>query len=56
MNGTVLNYGWMEFTTSTGTSTSLGFPATLTRYCYQNDGSAIVAGTTPVALQTFSID
>lgn len=46
------NYGWLELTT---TATD-GFPATINRYCYQNDGTSIVAGTVPVQLQSYSID
>ncbi|MBN8481928.1 MAG: hypothetical protein J0L88_10115 [Xanthomonadales bacterium] len=47
-----INYGWAEF----NTTAPLGFPATITRYCYQNDGTEITAGTTPVSLQNFSVD
>ena len=47
-----INFGWAEFnTTAPG-----GFPATIVRYCYQNDGTEITAGTTPVSLQQFSVD
>lgn len=46
------NYGWASVTT-TGPS---GFPATLDGYCYQNDGTGIMAGTTPVSLQSYSVD
>ncbi len=46
------NYGWASMTT-TGPS---GFPATINQYCYQNDGTGIMAGTTPVSLQSYSID
>ena len=46
------NYGWASVTT-TGPN---GFPATLNGYCYQNDGTGIMAGTTPVSLQSYSID
>lgn len=46
-------YGWLNFT-STGPN---GFPATLVNYCYENTpGAEITAGTTPVSLQTFSVD
>ena len=48
----VVNYGWLQMSTTAPT----GFPATITSYCYQNDGTAITAGTTPVALQNFSVD
>ena len=46
------NYGWASVTT-TGPN---GFPATLNGYCYQDDGTGIMAGTTPVSLQSYSID
>lgn len=47
-----INFGWAEFnTTAPG-----GFPATIVRYCYQNDGTEIPAGTTPVSLQSYSVD
>lgn len=47
-----MNYGWVQMDTgATG-----GYPATINSYCYQDDGSAITAGTTPVTLQTYSID
>lgn len=46
------NYGWASVTT-TGPN---GFPASVTQYCYQNDGTAIMAGTTPVTLQAYSVD
>jgi len=45
-------YGWVRLTT-TGTT---GFPANMTAYCYQDDGTGIQAGTTPVSLQNFSVD
>ena len=48
----VPNYGWMEIVSGA----TAGFPATISRYCYQNDGTAITVGTTPVALQNFSVD
>lgn len=48
----VANYGWAELTT-VGPN---GFPATINRYCYENAGAAITAGTTPVALQAYSVD
>lgn len=47
-----INYGWIEMST---TATS-GFPASITGFCYENTGQAIVAGTTPVALQKFSVE
>lgn len=47
-----INFGWAEFNT-TGPS---GFPATIVRYCYENTGTEIPAGTTPVSLQSYSID
>jgi len=47
-----INYGW-ALIQSTATT---GFPATIVQYCYQNDGTQITAGTTPVSLQNFSVD
>ncbi len=47
-----MNYGWVQL----DTGATSGFPATINSFCYQNDGTAITAGTTPVSLQTFSID
>ena len=47
-----INYGWAEFNT-TGPS---GFPATIVRYCYEDTGASIPAGTTPVSLQSYSVD
>ena len=46
------NYGWASVTT-TGPN---GFPATINQYCYENSGTGIMAGTTPVSLQSYSID
>ncbi|MBL8297612.1 MAG: hypothetical protein JNN30_04610 [Rhodanobacteraceae bacterium] len=47
-----INFGWLQLDTgATG-----GFPATINQYCYDNTGATITAGTTPVALQRFSID
>lgn len=46
-----MNYGWIQ--ANTGPS---GFPFTINSYCYQNDGTEITAGTTPVSLQQFSVD
>lgn len=46
-------YGWIAMTT-TGPN---GFPATLNNYCFENvANTAIPAGTTPVALQQFSVE
>ena len=47
-----VNYGWLQMNTTAPS----GFPATITSYCYQNNGTAITAGTTPVSLQNFSVD
>ncbi len=47
-----MNYGWIQL----DTGATSGFPATINSYCFQDDGSAITAGTTPVSLQSFSID
>lgn len=51
--GTTTHYGWAQMTT-TGPS---GFPATVTAYCWENTpNTAIIAGTTPVSLQKYSVD
>lgn len=51
--GTVAtNYGWVQMTTTAAS----GFPATITAFCFDNTGAAIIAGTTPVSLQKFSVD
>lgn len=47
-----INYGWVQLTTTAGT----GFPATIVRYAYENTGQPILAGTTPVTLQSFNVD
>ena len=47
-----INYGWVQLTTTAGT----GFPATIVRYAYENTGQSILAGTTPVTLQSFNVD
>lgn len=47
-----INYGWVELSLTAPT----GFPATITGFCYDNTGASINAGTTPVALQNFSVD
>lgn len=48
-----LNYGWVQMTTTAGT----GFPATITAFCFQDSAQmGINAGTTPVSLQSFSVD
>ena len=47
-----MNFGWIQLNTgATG-----GFPATINAFCFQNDGTAITAGTTPVSLQSFNVD
>ncbi len=52
-----LNYGWIQLDTTASSGTNLGFPATIRGYCYQNNGTAITAGTTtPVELEAFSIE
>lgn len=51
-NTGVANFGWVNITTTAGT----GFPATVNSYCYDNTGGNIMAGTTPVSLQSFSVD
>lgn len=47
-----INYGWIQL----DTGASAGYPATINQYCYENTGADITAGTTPVALQKFSVD
>ncbi|MBK6375556.1 MAG: hypothetical protein IPF61_00920 [Xanthomonadales bacterium] len=47
-----MNYGWIQL----DTGATAGFPATINHFCYQNDGTAITTGTTPVSLQSYSID
>lgn len=51
-----VNYGWVEIVSG---STSGGFPATISRYCYENTGVAIAAGDTgappPVATLGFDV-
>jgi len=47
-----VNYGWLNITTTAGN----GFPATINSFCFDNTGADITAGTTPVSLQTFSVD
>ena len=56
--GNPINYGWVSLTT-TGAAASgagAGYPATINGWCWQDDGTAITAGTTPVSLQSYSID
>lgn len=46
-------YGWVTLTTTATT----GLPATVNAWCFENTpNTAIVAGTTPVTLQQFSVD
>lgn len=46
-------YGWLNFTSTSPN----GFPATLVNYCYEDTPSTqILAGSTPVSLQQFSVD
>lgn len=47
-----INYGWLQL----DTGASGGFPATINSYCYDNTGAGITAGTTPVSLQSYSVD
>ncbi|MFZ2235697.1 MAG: hypothetical protein WBP11_14210 [Dokdonella sp.] len=53
-----INFGWISFTATSAAASApgAGFPATINGWCYQDDGSAITAGTTPVSLQKFSVD
>lgn len=46
-----MNYGWVQADTGAN-----GLPFTINAFCYQNDGTAITAGTTPVSLQKFSVE
>lgn len=46
------NYAWVSLSTTGPT----GYPVTINQYCYQDDGSGIMAGTTPVSLQSYSVD
>lgn len=48
----MINYGWLQL----DTGASGGFPATINSYCYEDNGGAITTGTTPVSLQSYSID
>lgn len=48
----VMNFGWVQINTTAAT----GFPATIVSYAYENTGQQITVGTTPVELQTFSVD
>ena len=47
-----INYGWLEVVSGA----TAGFPATISRYCYDDTGAGITAGTTPVTLQNYSVD
>ena len=40
----VIDYGWVRFMTSAGSGTSLGFPASILDYAYENTGLSIFAG------------
>ena len=51
-----INYGWIELQTGTGSGVDAGFPATVTRYCFEDSGQPMMVGNLPVALQSFSID
>jgi hypothetical protein len=51
-----MNYGWAEIETGAGSGIDAGFPATVSRFCFENSGLPITVGTLPVTLQTFSID
>lgn len=56
--GNIVNYGWVRFTPTAAASSApgAGYPAVVNSWCYQNDGTAITAGTTPVDLQSYSVD
>lgn len=45
------NYGWVSLTT-TGPS---GFPATINQFCYQNDGTGIIAGGEVIFADDFEV-
>ena len=47
-----INYGWLQL----DTGAAGGFPATINSNCYDNTGAGITAGTTPVSLQSYSVD
>ncbi len=47
-----INYGWLQL----DTGAAAGFPATINAYCYENTGGSIMTGTTPVSLQSYSVD
>lgn len=47
-----INYGWLQL----DTGATSGFPATINAYCWEDNGGAITAGTTPVTLQSYSVD
>lgn len=49
---TLINYGWVEIVSGA----TAGFPATISRHCYENTGATINAGSLPVTLQNFSVD
>lgn len=49
-------YGWAEIEAGAGSGNDAGFPATVSRFCYEDSGLPIAVGTLPVSLQTFSID
>lgn len=58
ISGQPINYGWVSLTT-TGAASAVqgaGYPAVINGWCWQDDGTAITAGTTPVSLQNFSIE
>ena len=43
------NYGWLLISSSAGTGTGLGFPASILGYAYENTGASILAGQTVAA-------
>ncbi|HEV8240849.1 MAG TPA: hypothetical protein VGS57_15900 [Thermoanaerobaculia bacterium] len=47
------NYGWIQIDTVSPTT---GLPATIQSWCYQDDGTGITAGTSPVELETFTVE
>ncbi len=51
-----MNYGWAELESGAGSGADAGFPATVSRFCFDDSGQPIMVGTLPVTLQTFSIN
>ena len=43
----VVNYGWVQLSTTAGTTPAQGFPATILGYAFDNTGAGILAGQIP---------